>query len=193
MRTMLLGMLAMLLPVATMRGADDAPLTLKLVAKKDKYAWDRDRAPKEFHAAIVDAIKQTKDGKIVQFPPASSVDFVLQITNTSKKAVPINVQGDVNVFTLELKGPSVLTAMPPIAFTADFKMPKQVVIEAGKTYDIPVQKLTDGFRGASRYIYFTAPGEYTLSATYQLATAEGEKAGLLKSEAIKIVVEEPKK
>ena len=35
----------------------------------------------------------------------------------------------------------------PVAVTADFRLPKAVTIEAGKTYDIPVKMLADGHRG----------------------------------------------
>lgn len=193
MRTLLWSIAVSVLAISPVLADDDAPIVLKLVAKKDKYAWDRDRSPKEFAAAIEEANKLAKDGKLANFPRPSTVDLVLQLTNTSKKAVTVNIEGDPNVYTFELKGPGVAIGKPLAAFTADFKLPKQVVIEAGKSHDIPVKSLADGFRGASRYVYFTAPGEYTLTATYQLATNDGGKAGLLKSEAVKIVVEEPKK
>jgi hypothetical protein len=38
-------------------------------------------------------------------------------------------------------------------------------------------------------VYWTGPGEYKLSAKYQLADKNGGKAAELKSEAVKITVE----
>ena len=57
---------------------------------------------------------------------------------------------------------------------------------------MPVNRLADGFRGASRLLFFTSPGDYTLKATYQLADAEGKKGVILKTDAVKFKVEEPK-
>ncbi len=46
--------------------------------------------------------------------------------------------------------------------------------------------------GASRWIYWTEAGDYTIGATYQLATNQGGKGTLLKAEPIKVKVEEKK-
>ena len=101
------------------------------------------------------------------------------------------VGGDVNVATLELTGGTgVVTAPAAVALTADFKLPKAVKLEAGKSYDIPVKQLSDGLRGVSRNVYWTGPGEYKLAARYQLATEDGGKAAELKSEPVKIIVTE---
>ena len=55
-----------------------------------------------------------------------------------------------------------------------------------------MKSLADGFRRMSRFIYPTAPGEYTISATYQLATEDGGKGPLLKSGEAKFKIAEPK-
>jgi hypothetical protein len=79
----------------------------------------------------------------------------------------------------------------PIAFTADFRLPKAVTIEAGKTHEIPVKTFADGNRGLSRLVFWTGPGEYKLTAKYRLAkNADGEQGPELKSEPVKIVVSE---
>jgi hypothetical protein len=44
----------------------------------------------------------------------------------------------------------------------------------------------------SRNLYWTEPGEYTLSATYQLSDDQGGKTKLIKSEPVKLKVEEKK-
>ena len=117
-------------------------------------------------------------------PPA--IDAVLEIRNTGKTEWVVLVGGDANVMMLNLKGPGVIDLTPQLAFTADFRLPKEVRIEAGKAYEIPLKQLSDGFRGASHYLYWTQPGEYTLSATYQLANPDGAKGQVLTSAPVKL-------
>jgi hypothetical protein len=172
---------------------DAGPLVLKIKANKDKYAWDAGgKTPKEFKKALEEIAEAMKKNPrpAVKLPDPPKVDLVLEIVNDGKEDVTVHVGGDPNVYTLELKGPGVMTFTPPLAFTREFRVPKAVVIAPGKSYDIPVTQLKDGFRGASRFIYWTEPGEYTLTATYQLSDARGEKGALLKSKEIKLKVEE---
>jgi hypothetical protein len=96
------------------------------------------------------------------------------------------------VFTLELKGKGVVEIRPQLEFTTDFRFPKAVRLDAGKTREIAVKALSDSSRGASRWIYWTEPGEYTIGATYQLATNDGGKGALLKAKPIKVKVAEKK-
>jgi hypothetical protein len=80
----------------------------------------------------------------------------------------------------------------PVAVTLDFRGSQEVTLGPGKSYDIPLTHLRDGHRGVSRNLYWTEPGEYTLTATYQLADKEGNKGPLLKSKPVKVKVEEKK-
>ena len=168
----------------------DPPLELKLVAAKATYPWPYTAPPKEFDAHLQDLLAKHKKGENVQFPAPPEIDLVLKITNTGKEARTIHVGGDSNQWTLTLKGPGVVDVSPRLAFTTDFRGPKEVVLEPGKSHEIPVKKLADGFRGGSRYIYPTTPGEYTLSATYLLAAGAGAKGQTLASEAVKITIED---
>jgi|SRR5262245_15475762 len=172
---------------------DKMSLELKLVANKDTYPWPYAQGPKEFDSAMQEFMQKKKKGEEVQFPAPPAVDFVLRITNTGKDKAVIHVGGDANVYTLELKGPGVVTVEPLVAFTTELRMAKEVTLEPGKSHEIPVKRLADGFRGGSRYVYPTASGEYTLKATYQLATADGGKGPVLKSGEAKIKFEEPRK
>lgn len=170
------------------RADEKEPLELKLVLKKDKYDWPYDLAPADLEAKLKEAAK--KKGAGLPRPPA--VDLVLRITNAGKEKVTVYVNGDPNTYTLTLKGPGVQTATPLLAFTADFKFPKPIGLEPGKSHDVPVKALSDGFRGASRYVFPTAPGEYTLSATYQLSDRDGGKAAVLQGNEVKLTIEKPK-
>lgn len=173
---------------------DDTLLELKVIAKKDTITLDTDgKSSKEYKPMLEDIAAKIKKGERAPQPPRPpAVELTLQIKNTGKKDVTIHVQGDANVFTLDVKGPGVVTLQPQLAFTTDFRLPRPITLEAGKSHEITVKALSDGFRGASRWIYWTEPGEYTIGATYQLATSDGGKGALLKAEPIKVKVEEKK-
>jgi hypothetical protein len=168
------------------------PIQLKIVANQANYVWDADgKTPAEFRKMMDDLSEQLKKKPApnVNVPKAPAVNLTLQIINTGKEDVTVYVGGDPNTYTLELKGPGVVTLSPLLAFTADFRVPKAVTLAPGKSYDINLKHLTDGFRGASRFVYWTDVGDYTLSATYQLSDAQGKKLGVLKSEPVKLKVE----
>jgi hypothetical protein len=166
--------------------AQEAKLELKIVDVAEKYVLDRGGKSKEEYEKYLQG-----GGKgLFKAPPAPKVDLKLQIINTGKDAVGVFLGGDPNVVTLELKGPGVVEVRPLIAMTREFRLPKLVSIEAGKAYEIPLPKLSDGVRGVSRNVYWTEEGEYTLSATYKLSADNGGEAGpLLRSAPVKIKVE----
>ncbi len=167
-------------------------VTLTIVAKNDKYKFDAgDKTPAEYKKELEDIAKQQEKGKAARPPKPPAVDLVLVLTNTSKEEVTLYLGGDSNVYTLELTGGAgVVSLKAEAAFTADFKLPKAVTIAPGKTHEIPVKQLSDGFRGASRYVYWTGPGEYKLTAKYGLSDQNGGKGTELKSEPVKIIVTE---
>jgi hypothetical protein len=100
------------------------------------------------------------------------------------------VGGDSNVYTFELTGGTgVVNMNNPVAFTADFRLPKAVTLEAGKSHEIPVKAFADGNRGFSRLVFWTGPGEYKLSAKYTLSDQEGGRGATLQSEPVKITIE----
>lgn len=170
----------------------DGPVVLKVVSKKDKYVFDGGgKTPKEYKEDLEALVKNLEKGERVRPPKPLAVDLVLQLENTSKEAVTVYVGGDTNIYKFELTGGAgVVNVNNPVAFTADFRLPKAVTIEAGKSYEIPVKGFADGQRGISRLVYWTGPGEYKLTATYILANKDGGKGAELKSEATKIVVAE---
>jgi hypothetical protein len=184
--------LALCAPASAEDKKADGPVTLKLVAKTDKYKFDGGgKTPAEYKKSLEEAAAAQKQGKLARPPAPPAVDLVLQLTNTSKEEVTVYVGGDSNVYTFELTGGTgVVTMNSGLAFTREFRIPKAVALAPGKSHDIPVKRLSDGNRGASRYVYWTGPGEYKLGATYTLATADGGKGATLKSEPVKITVTE---
>jgi hypothetical protein len=168
------------------------PVKLTVISKKDKYAFvGGGKTPAEYKKHMEDLAAKAQKGELLEAPRPPAVDLVLQLTNTSKEDVTVYVGGDPNVYTLELTGGTGTVAMNSgLAFTADFRLPKAVTIAPGKSHEIPVKQLSDGSRGASRYVYWTGPGEYKLVAKYTLADKDGGKTTELKSEPVKIVVAE---
>ena len=168
-----------------------SPVELKLVNKGGKYKFDGGGlTAAEYKTSLLETAKKIDKGEKVSVPKAQAVDLVLQITNTSKEDVTIHVGGDSNVYTFDLTGGAGEVVMNnPVAFTADFKLPKAVTLAPTKSHEIPVKQLSDGTRGAARLVFWTGPGEYTLAARYTLADAKGGKGAELKSEPIKITVE----
>lgn len=186
-------LLALLGQESPISAADAKPsLELKIIAKKDVYTLDRGGKSAAEYKKMIDDIISIKGNRFAEPPQPPAVDLVLEIKNTGKEAATIIVQGDANLVTLDLKGPATHYLAPRLAFTRDFRLGMEIVIQPGKSFDMPIKQLTDGFRGVSRYIYWMEAGEYTLGATYQLAGPDGAKGPILKAEPIKIKVEDKK-
>lgn len=170
-----------------------AAMELRIITKKDAYVLDTGGATRdEYQKSLkrIEAEQKKKAGFDGRLPPAPKVELVLSIVNTGKEDVTVFVGGDPNVFTWTLKGPGVVALNSGGAFTTDFRLGRGVKLEPGKSHDIPIKMLMDGFRAASRSVYWTEPGEYTLSATYQLSGDDGAKGPLLTSKPIKLKVTE---
>lgn len=137
------------------------PLELSITGQTVKYTLDTgELAPETYRKKLEAALKM--GGR----PPAApAVDLTVEIKNTSDQPVKVWAKGDPVVLTLELKGTGAVNAEPRRAFTREFRLPSAVEIAPGKSHAIPVKALTSGFRGMSKYAYWTAPGEYGLVAT----------------------------
>ena len=161
----LLTALALVAPFAPMRADEpkkdpsksDLPLQLRVVAKVNKYKLSDGK----------DLKKQLEDAKKTgRYPEPPAVDLVLEITNGTDKDVEFWTGGDPVQVLLELKGPGAVTAKPLVISTLEFRLPKPMTLAAGKTHKVPVTRLRYGHRGISELAYWTEPGEYTLSATF---------------------------
>jgi hypothetical protein len=137
-----------------------------------------------------------------QVPPAPKVDLKLVVKNTSKDTIQVWNAGDSVKVTLSLTGKGAVSHTPRLAFTTDFKLPKAVKVEAGKSVEFPIKALVGGFRGGSEYSYWTAAGEYELTATLSTGVSPAPKGadaaddgfGVVQvaSKAVKITVEAKK-
>jgi hypothetical protein len=156
------------------KGKSDPPgavVEAKLVAKKDTYTLDLGGKSAE------DFRKQLKEAEMMgPNPPAPKVELAIEFTNTSDKEVQLRIAGTQNVIMLDLKGPGAETIvmknrpMPRFLIAS-----KTITLAPGKSESVPVSSLAFGLRNLTHAAYWTAPGDYTLSATYQTSMAPAPK------------------
>lgn len=148
-------------PVGSVKPAG-APLELTITGEA-KYTLDLGGKTSEEYAKMIEAAKE-KGGRM---PAPPKVDLKLVVKNTSDKAIKIYNGGDPVVLELELKGKGAISAAPNLAFTQEFRLPVELEIAAGKSLEFPLTALTSGFRGASKFTYWTAAGDYELVANWK--------------------------
>ena len=150
---------------------EGTPLELTITGKTTKATLDTGGlSGADYKKKIEDAVKA--GGKV---PPAPAVELAVEIKNTSDKPVQVWAKGDPVVLTLELKGKGAVNVEPRLAFTQEFRLPEAVEIAAGKTHSIPLKSLTSGHRGASKFSYWTEPGDYELVATLKTGVSPAPK------------------
>jgi hypothetical protein len=149
----------------------DAPLELKIVAKKTTYTLDLGgKTADDFKKTL--QMAQTSGA----YPPAPAVDLVLELKNTSDRDIEVWVSGDPTRVMLDLKGPGAMNVeLKGLAFTLEFRVPKAMRLAAGQVYKIDIKSLTYGQRGATNRSYWVLPGEYTLTASFKTAVAPAPK------------------
>jgi hypothetical protein len=92
--------------------------------------------------------------------------MALELTNTGTKTIAVNLDGDAARLELKLEGPGAVTVPYMPMHTREFRMGVDTKIEPGKSITIPIARLLHGMRGDSSACYWTAPGLYTLTASY---------------------------
>lgn len=177
---------------------EGTPLELTVTGKTVTYTLDTgDLTPEAYKAKLDEALKGPG-----RPPAAPAVDLTVEVKNTSDKPVTVWTKGDPVVLTLELKGKGAVNASPRLAFTREFRIPSGGEIAPGKSVALPVKSLVSGFRGMSKYSYWTAPGEYELVATLKTGMQPAPKGAkdfdgfgvvTLTSAPLKLTVEPKKK
>lgn len=176
---------------------DTTPLELTITGKTTKYTLETGGQ------SSADYAKQVEEaGKGGRPTPTPVIDLAAEIKNTSDKPIQVWTTGDPVLLTLTVKGKGALNLDPPIAFTEEFRLPKAVEIEAGKTHTIPLKSLTSGFRSRSHYSYWTEPGEHEIVATLKTGVSPAPKGAketmdgfgtvMLTSPAFRVAAEEKK-
>jgi hypothetical protein len=138
------------------------PLEARLINQKESYTLDPDLKKK------LEAANAKPPGAplgLDNSPPGSAVDLVLEVKNTGDKELEVWKAGTPVTVLFKLDGPGAVSRTVNRPIPAIFMLPVAVKLAPGKGFSIPI-KILDNNRQAH---YFTAAGEYTLTAT--LATA----------------------
>jgi hypothetical protein len=150
------------------------PLSVEITGKVTTFELDRgSQSAQEFAEAIKKAIETGGPP-----PAAPTVALTVKITNTSKEKIRVWDKGDTVSIDLELKGKGALNLNPLLAFTTDFRLPTDVELAPGKSIEYPIKALISGFRGASKYSYWTDAGDYELVATFKTGVSPAPKGAM---------------
>jgi len=173
---------------------DGVPLELKIVAKKTTYKLDL------VGKTTDDFVKLLKEGeKGGDLPAAPAVEMTLELKNTGAKDVEVWIAGDPVQIGLDLQGQGAVSVRAARAFTSEFRAPKPVKLEAGKTHSFEIKSLSYGFRGMGNQAHWTAVGDYTLGASIRTAMSPAPKGAddaknsfgyvTIRSDPVKIKIE----
>jgi hypothetical protein len=104
---------------------------------------------------------------------------VLELTNNTKKTLRLRMTGSSPILTLDLKGKDSIVRRSTVDRAAKGKV-SYVLIEPGKTHEMPIKSLAGFSRGTQRQQWFwTEPGDYTLGASFQTLCYEVEPGGVV--------------
>jgi RNA polymerase sigma factor (sigma-70 family) len=166
------------------------PLEARLVARKTTYTLDRGGKTPEEYAKRIEATTDPRTGPWVsdhrdQSPEeyarlveaeskaaekgvaTPQVDLILELHNTSDKEIRVLIGGDIATLILDLKGPGTLSFTPDFARDLYLFGGTTTSIAPGKNVQLPITRLMHGHRRNGTMTFWTKPGEYTLTATYE--------------------------
>jgi hypothetical protein len=180
--TMAMSAAALQFEGATVSGAGDGnpkaggsdppgvPLELRLVATKSTYTLDLGgKTEKELEPVFA------KEHSNPPLTPAQ-VELVMEFRNTGTQPIKFWVNGEPSCqLTLDLKGPGAYKVKvfgPPIGANIPPIPPKEIDLDPGKTYTLPLKNLAALDRYRAGFVwYWTKPGEYTLAVRYLTAVS----------------------
>jgi hypothetical protein len=177
------------------------PLELRLVAKKTVYPLGLGGQTAEGFRKRIDAGDKTG-----QYPAPPSVDLVLTLKNTGDKELQILAFGsDGTAVQIKLDGPGAVRKKTGQIFYRRKAIPKWIKLAPGKELACRIQKLADYAETFGSLTvhqsYWTAPGEYILSASFKTAVKPPPSGAdvtrpafpyiTLNSNSIKVTVRDP--
>jgi hypothetical protein len=113
-------------------------------------------------------------------PPPPAVNLEVRLRNDGPRPVEVWLGGPRFELRLDLRGPGVVSVAAPDQTHLPFPAARKVTLAPGQAQAIPVTRLVSVQNGEVRYLYWTAPGLYTLRVRVRapVAAAEGEQAFL---------------
>jgi hypothetical protein len=171
----------------------EARVAVRLIAQKATYSGIQEKQPID---AALEKAKADRFGQ-AEFPPAPAVDLVFELRNTSKHEMHCLLGDDDMSFALELEGPGAMSVQAARAFTQEKRRHRIEKVAPGKTLSLPIKRLAYGYRGEAYRAYWTAAGDYTLTATLNIQLGWHDpqeevismKSFGLKADAVKLTVQ----
>jgi Ca2+-binding EF-hand superfamily protein len=160
--------------------ARESPVTGRLVVNTDTYVLPKERQSDDFRKRINEETDSQK------LPASPKIDLVLELHNTGTDPVMIWPRGTIDEPELAITGPGVVTPDNLKSISAGvWATTPQPVILPGKKYRISIESLNpSGF--SHNAVYWTKPGEYTITASYPVwKNLPPHPPGLLSSPAPK--------
>jgi hypothetical protein len=96
--------------------------------------------------------------------PPPEVQLSLYLHNDGDRPMRIDLDDERASLTLDVRGPSVASVAAPPEAEAPLHGVGAVPLAPGGSKRLTIDRLADGVRGAVRYQYWTAPGDYTVTA-----------------------------
>ena len=109
--------------------------------------------------------------------PPPEVNLEMEIPDLGRGLPPLDFAGRDAELVLDLQGPGVVRVAAPHA-PAPLARLETVAIPSGQPYAVPIRELAEGSPGAVHYLYWTEPGEYTLTVRLRVVTAGDPTAGV---------------
>jgi hypothetical protein len=151
------------------------PLELRLINHQSTYHLNLSGQTGEEFRRQLEQLRQAPPGWISldTAPEPPTVDLDLEIHNNSTSETEIWLGGDEVELTLELTGPGAVTLPIGGPFLTHIVVSEPITIAPGASHVIHLTHLRHGFRDYSAATYWTEPGEYTLTANFQLGRPPG--------------------
>jgi hypothetical protein len=131
-----------------------------------EYVLDlKGATPEEF------ARRLRADAGTDRLPPPLAVHLGLMLRNTGRRPLRVAVGDSATELRLMLSGPGVVRVPAPVRHVRTLGMPRVVTVLPGKEFTLPVSRLADVAGDDGHYLYWTRPGEYTLTVRGRLAVA----------------------
>jgi hypothetical protein len=106
-----------------------------------------------------------------RLPPPPAVNLTLVLRNTGHRPLRVAVGGETTELRLVLQGPGVVRVRARAQVVPEQLAPGVVTVLPGRELTLQVPRLIEGSRDGVRYVYWTRPGDYTLTVHYRLAVA----------------------
>jgi hypothetical protein len=179
----------------TFEGGMDLRASLDLAAPKDgnmEHSPGRIGEPPDAPAAVAkeppirseyrlefgglsaaDYLRAAQEGRL----PPVEVGLSLDLHNDGDQPMRIDLDDDRASLRLDLRGPGALAVPAPPGAKAPLNVFGAVALAPGDRKRLVFTRLVDGARGAVRHLYWTKPGDYTLTAEVQAPVETDPLAG----------------